>query len=446
MSHFKEPEDLRVSISGIRGIVGRSFTDDLVADFTASFALLVKRGKVLVAQDTRPTGRHFRDVIIRTLHENGASIVDIGVCPTPTVLLNVRSLKACGGIIVTASHNPAEWNGLKFVGADGQFLNERDLETLIRLHSRRMPFQKNRQKKLLSKDHSAVTRHLLHLLLRLDVKKIRSRRFRVAIDPCNGTGAGTTSRFLQKLGCRIFAMNNVPNGRFAHPPEPTREHLTGLARYVREKNADIGFAQDPDADRLTIVTEKGEALNGEYTLALAVAHILSRKRTPVVVNLSTSRMIEEIVRCKGMKIYYSKIGERHVVEKMQKVKAAIGGEGNGGVIYPTMNAARDSFVGIGLILELLAHSQKPLSELIEELPRYEMLQEKRALSKERAKRLLNTLPKRFKGGRINRTDGIRVDLEEGWVHVRPSNTEPVIRLIAEASSKKIAKKLLTRVV
>ena len=445
MSTFRESEDLRVSISGIRGIVGRSFTDERVGDFAASFALLVKGGKILVAQDTRPTGRHFRSVIIRTLRENGASVVDIGVCPTPTVLLNVRSLKARGGIIVTASHNPAEWNGLKFVGSDGQFLDEGNLKTLIHLRSRKASFRKHRRKNFLLRDHAAVARHVLHLLRHLDVQRIRSRRFRVAIDPCNGTGAGTTSRFLQKLGCQIFAMNNIPNGRFAHPPEPTKEHLVDLARYVREKNADIGFAQDPDADRLTIVTEKGVALNGEYTLALAVAHILSRKKTPVVVNLSTSRMIEDIVRKKRMRIYYSKIGERHVVEKMQKVKAAIGGEGNGGVIYPTMNAARDSFVGIGLILELLAHSQNPLSEIIEEFPRYEMLQQKLILSKERMKRLLEVLPKRFEGGRINRLDGVRIDLKEGWIHVRPSNTEPIIRLIAEASSRETAQNLLKRV-
>ena len=445
MSSSKKPEDLRISISGVRGVVGHSFTDKRVSDFTASFASLMKRGKILVAQDTRPTGRRFRSIIIRRLRECGCSVVDIGVSPTPTVLLNVRALRASGAIVVTASHNPAGWNGLKFVGPDGQFLNEPQMKRLIGMRPLSFSQRLERQGPL-REDRSAVARHLSEVLRHLDVQKIRSRHFRVAIDPCNGTGAVATSRFLKALGCQVLAINNVPNGHFAHPPEPTREHLGHLSRYVRQTKADIGFAQDPDADRLTVVTEKGEALNGEYTLALAVAHILSKRKTPVVVNLSTSRMIEDIVREKRMKIYYSKIGERHVVEKMQKVKAAIGGEGNGGVIYPTINAARDSFVGIGLILEFLAHSGKSLSRALEAFPRYTMLQQKLTLPKKRVNRLLKALPGRFQRGRMNRLDGVRIDLKEGWIHVRPSNTEPVVRFIAEASSKEIAKRLLSRAV
>ncbi len=444
MAPFKEPEDLRISISGVRGIVGRSFTDALVSHFARAFALLIQRGKILVAQDTRPTGSHFRTLIIRELRKSGASVINIGVAPTPMVLFMVRHLKARGGIIVTASHNPAGWNGLKFVGPDGQFLDTSQMGKLKRISSRNRPSPQARRKGALRHERSLIARYLSHILRHLDLPKIRSRHFRVAIDPCNGTGAVATRTFLRKLGCKVFAMNNIPNGRFAHPPEPTKEHLGQLARVVCAKKADVGFAQDPDADRLTIVTDRGEPLNGEYTLVLAVQHILSRKKTAVVVNLSTSRMIESIVCRKGMKIYYSKIGERHVVEKMRKLKASIGGEGNGGVIYPAINAARDSFVGMGLILESLARFPKPLSAIIRELPRYEMIQKKLTLSKARTEALLKSLPKRFKGGKVNRLDGIRIDTQEGWIHARPSNTEPILRLIAEASSRQKAQQLLDR--
>jgi len=443
MSKKKLP-DLRVSISGVRGIVGRSFTDALVGDFARSFSVLVKRGKIVVAQDTRPTGERFRKVVIQKLRESGCAVVDIGISPTPTVLWMVRALKARGGIIVTASHNPALWNGLKFVGSDGQFLDERRIDRLARVRSQHFFSSTSHRQGPLYRNRSAVQQHLLQILRHLDVRSIRSRRFRVAIDPCNGTGAVATHHLLKKLGCRIFTINGKPDGRFAHPPEPTPEHLRQLSRFVREKCAEIGFAQDPDADRLTIVTEKGEPLSGEYTLALAIQWILSRKKGAVVINLSTSRMAEEVARRNGARVYYSKIGERHVVEKMRAVKAVIGGEGNGGVIYPTINPARDSFVGIGLILELLSYSEKPLSQWIGELPHYVMVQKKLTLSEERSRRLLETLPRRFPGGKVNPLDGIRIDLRDGWIHARLSNTEPVLRLISEASSKKKAEELIRR--
>ena len=445
MKKERSSEALRISISGIRGIVGRSFTDHLVREFANAFALLVKRGKVLVAQDTRPTGIHFRRLIIKTLRDAGGPVVDIGIAPTPTVLFLVRALKAKGAIIVTASHNPSAWNGLKFVGKDGQFLSQKEINRLLDLRApQKTPSSPHRRPGNLFRRSTALKEHLSQILRHLDVRRIRACRFRVAIDPCNGTGAIATAYFLKKLGCRVLAINDIPNGHFAHTPEPTAENLKQLSRYVCSKRAHVGFAQDPDADRLAIVTEKGQALSGEYTLALAVQFILSQQKTPVVVNLSTSRMIETIASRYGVKVYYSKIGERHVVEKMQTLKAKIGGEGNGGVIYPRINPARDSFVGMGLILETLARSQKPLSELIEALPRYEMIQKKLPLSKERSRAFLQALPRHFKGGKVNRLDGTRIDLKEGWVHARTSNTEPVLRLIAEAPSKETAQKLLSQ--
>ncbi|MBI4435802.1 MAG: phosphoglucosamine mutase [Candidatus Omnitrophica bacterium] len=435
------PETLQISISGIRGIVGRTLTDERVCDFAKAFALFSKRGKMVVAQDTRPSGHRFRRKIIQGLREIGCSVVDIGVSPTPTVLFMVRFLHARGGVVVTASHNPSKWNGLKFVGEDGQFLDQKKMDSFLRIGSSRF-FPASRRRGPRVRNRSALARHIQQVLRHLNVQKIRSCRFRVAIDPCNGTGAVVTAPFLRRLGCRVTAINNRPNGRFAHPPEPREENLQQLSRCVKKSGAQIGFAQDPDADRLAIVTEKGTPLSGEYTLALAVQHILSRRRSPVVINLSTSRMVEEVARQKGVKVYRSKIGERHVVEKMRKVKAAIGGEGNGGVIYPTINPARDSLVGMGLILESLSERNRPLSELVEALPHYEMVQKKLTLSKARSRALLKALPKRFKGGKVNRLDGIRIDFKDRWIHARPSNTEPVLRLIAEAPTKQGAVRLL----
>ncbi len=434
---------LRVSISGIRGIVGTSFTDTLVGEFASAFARLVRCGKVLVAQDTRPSGRHFRRIVIRRLREMGSPVLDIGICPTPTVLMSVRSLRTRGAVIVTASHNPSGWNGLKFVGSDGQFLDQKQMDKLVRLRLQKK-FPKSRRKGTLTRNPSAVSDHLKQILRHLDVATIRRRRFRIAIDPCNGTGAVATERFLKSLGCRVFVINGRPDGRFTHPPEPTPAHLEQLSRLVKRKKADIGFAQDPDADRLGIVTDKGEPLSGEYTLALAIQRILSQRKTPIVVNLSTSRMVGDLAGRFGRKVYYTKIGEHHVVQKIKKINAAIGGEGNGGVIYPKINPARDSFVGIGLILELLSHIHRPVSALVQALPRYVMIQRKLSLSQDGAGILLKRLAKRLPGGRITRLDGVRIDLKEGWIHARPSNTEPILRLIAEAPTKREAERLLRR--
>ncbi len=439
-----ENAPLKISISGIRGIVGKTLTEAVVRDFAEAFATVSKKGKILVAQDTRPSGKRFRRLAAEALRGKGRTVVDLGITPTPTVLLNVRLLRAAGGMVLTASHNPSEWNGLKFVGADGQFLDTGAMKRLVRTWSERS-FLGRAKRGTISQNRSGLSRHVRAILRGVNVRKIRAARFHVAIDPCNGTGAVVTEPFLKALGCRVTAINNRPDGRCAHPPEPTPAHLSQLASLVKKKGAQIGFAQDPDGDRLAVVSDQGIPLSGEYTLALAVDHILSKKRSPIVINLSTSRMIEDLARQRKVKVYRSKIGERYVIEKMRKVKAGIGGEGNGGVIYPAINPARDSLVGIALILESLAESGKTVSELISRFSHYEMMQEKLTLSKEKMDALLAKLPTLFKGGKVTRLDGVRIDLPRGWIHARPSNTEPIVRLIAEAPSQKEAKSLLDTV-
>ena len=255
--------------------------------------------------------------------------------------------------MLTASHNPSEWNGLKFVGSDGQFLDEEKMKRLLQLIKTETSLRRQPGGGSRSRHRTILERYQQALLSFVDRGAIRRRRFHVAIDPCNGTGAVVTSSFLKELGCRVEVVNGKADGHFAHPPEPTPSHLGQLSRLVKKTGAEVGFAQDPDADRLALVTEEGTALSGEYTVALAVQEVLSKRKGPVVVNLSTSKMVEDLASRAGVSFYRTRIGERHVVEKMLRVQASIGGEGNGGVIYPRMNPARDSLVGIVLILQNL---------------------------------------------------------------------------------------------
>ena len=440
MSLESFPSDLKISLSGVRGIVDRSFTPELVRRFGQAFGQLVKGGKVLLARDTRPTGVSYLDLLSEILVRAGCEVIEIGICPTPTLLWAVRHLRAAGGIMLTASHNPSEWNGLKFVDADGQFLGEARMRRLLRFteqeqisRGRRGSHRQNR---------TVLCRYMEAILAHVDRGAIRRRRFKVAIDPCNGAGAVLTPAFLEALGCRIHAINKQPDGRFAHPPEPIPAHLTQLSRLVRNKRADIGFAQDPDADRLALVTEEGTPLSGEYTLALAVQEVLARKRGPVVVNLSTSRMVEELAGRAKVPFYRTRIGERHVVEKMMRVRAVIGGEGNGGVIYPEINPARDSFVGIALLLQSLSSGAR-LSRRLKFLPASVMLQERLLLKRlPSLKKVGELLKRRYPEGRLDRQDGIRLEIRSGWVHIRPSNTEPLVRVVAEDRTEQGAKRFI----
>lgn len=437
--------DLKVSVSGVRGIVGRSFTPELVRRFAQTFTGFLEGKKVLLARDSRPTGSFYLDLLAKQLTSAGYQVIELGICPTPVLLWSVRFLRADGGIMLTASHNPSEWNGLKFVGADGQFLDE---EKMDRIHQQVLSgkFSHPRSLRGFRKKNPTVLRYYLNTLLHsIDQAAIRRRRFHVAIDPCNGAGAVLTPLFLKKLGCRVETINGKANGRFAHPPEPTPSHLSRLSRLVKKTGAHIGFAQDPDADRLAVVTEEGVALNGEYTLALAVQEVLSHERGPVVVNLSTSNMTQELAFRAGVSFSRTRIGERHVVERMMKVGAVVGGEGNGGVIYPRINPARDSFVGMALLLQHLASGAR-LSQWLRSLPSYVMLQEKLPLRKLFSlQKLGRRLRQRYPKGRFDWQDGVRLQLAGGWIHVRPSNTEPLVRVVVEDKTEEKARGLLKEV-
>lgn len=433
---------LKISISGIRGIVGESFTEEIALEISKAFGTFLNNGKVAVAGDTRPSSKLFKHLILSGLASTGCLPVDLGICPTPTVGIAVKELGCSGGIVITASHNPVEWNGLKFFRGDGTFIKEDELNKLINIWKTKK-FKETAETKSIEKGE-ALTIHIEKILKVLDVKSIKERQFKVALDSCNGAGGKITQMFLKELGCKVLAINVEENEPFPHPPEPIPQNIKDLTELVKREKADIGFAQDPDADRLSIVSEKGEAAGEEYTLALSADYILSKplNQKTIVTNLSTSMIIDDIAGNHNARLIRTKIGEINVAQEILKSAAAIGGEGNGGVIYPEVSLSRDSITAIGLILEYLAKSKKKTSVLIDSLPKYYMYKEKINInSAEEAEEALNKIKEKYISEKMDLTDGVKIIFKDSWIHVRPSNTEPILRVITEAKSKEEAKLL-----
>jgi phosphomannomutase len=378
------------------------------------------------------------------LLSTGCIPVDLGICPTPSVQIRTKETEAVGGIIITASHNPAQWNALKFVGKDGIFLDQYESRSLVEIYHdgsfRRCPdeeINKTRQ------DPSAIDAHLQKVLDYVDVNLIRSKAFKVAFDCCNGAGSLMTPRLLQELGCQLIPINTEPNGIFPREPEPLPQNITQLCSTTKLSGADIGFAQDADADRLAIVNERGEAIGEDYTLALVVKFVLSKTPGPVVVNLSTSQAIEDIARQFNCLVYSTPIGESNVIDKILECNAIVGGEGNGGVMIPAIHPCRDSFIGIALVLQYMAETGHALSELVAEIPRYVMVKRKIELTPDQILRIVDTLRQQYASNHIDTADGLKIffDDQHAWVHIRPSNTEPILRIISEASTQQTAEEL-----
>jgi phosphomannomutase len=450
-----------ISVSGIRGIINDSFSEKLIRDWTNAFGLFCLDKKndtfnvsVVIGRDTRQSGEWTENIIVEELEKIGIQSVLVGIAPTPTVELAVTHHKAAGGIIITASHNPIEWNGLKFLGSDGVFLDAAEIEKLKLLIKEGPQETRPEQKKEeIIKDADAITKHVEKVLstLPIDKEKISAKKFKVVLDPVNGAGALAVPQLLEKLGCETIIINSEPSGIFGHTPEPRPENLTDLSNKVKETGAIVGFAVDPDADRLALINERGEAISEEYTLVLAILGALKinhdqnivTERT-IAVNLSTSRMIDDAAKIFGAKVIRSAVGERNVVEEMRKNDSVIGGEGNGGVIFPACHEGRDSLVGIALILNLLAQENKTISTILGERPNYIMEKIKIPLPPNfNPIEFSNSIKNIFPGAVINNTDGIRVDTADGWVHVRASNTEPIFRIIAEAKTKELLEKIIS---
>jgi len=462
---------LKIGVSGVRGIIDDSLTEKVISDFAKAYGTFVILGsgfkpdpkitvypKILIGRDTRQSGEFVKKIVIDGLLATGCSVTDVGLCPTPTALFLTREMHLDGAIIITASHNPAQWNGLKFVRPDGTFLTKPEIENLIKLYeSKKFNLTADKKYANVKNEPDAINAHFDRVLESVDINVIKKAKFKVALDYCNGTGAVTTPYLLKKLGCEILAINTSPDGKFAHNPEPTPKNLEQLAAFVKETKADVGFAQDPDADRLAVVNEKGIAIGEENTLALAVKHVLTKRclapsrqqfhdKVPgtflkVVVNLSTSRMIDDICKEFGAELFRSAVGETNVVDKMRDVGAVVGGEGNGGVIYPSVNFGRDSFIGMALILEYMAKSKKKLSELVAGIKQYSIEKIKIDCPQEKIKEILENVKKSIKVSEcqsVSTLDGVKIDYADGWAHIRGSNTEPVIRIMAEAPTSESA--------
>ncbi len=439
--------DLMISVSGVRGIVGRSLTPSLLSRLGEAFGTYLNSGTVVVGRDTRVSGDMVKHSVFGGLLSTGCRILDVGIVATPTATMMIEHLKADGGIVISASHNPIEWNALKFFRSDGIYLNAEEGRDLLNTYYNgdfiRCPWDRLRGVEIVS---DAEAHHVSHILAVLDVQLVRSRRFRVALDCCNGAGVGVAMLLLRELGCEILPIHCKPDGRFPHTPEPTFVNLQDLCRHARETGADVGFAMDPDADRLAIVSESGSFLGEELTLAMVARYVLSRAGgggARVVINMSTSRATEDTAREAGAEVYRVPVGEVHVAEAMKESGALIGGEGNGGVIYPKVHYGRDAMVGIGLVLEMAARDGRPVSQIAAELPKYHMIKTKEECPPALGRRAVRELAREAKGAvKVDTSDGLRIDWDDRWVHLRASNTEPVLRIIAEAKTEQDAARLV----
>ena len=441
---------LKIGVSGVRGFVPDSLTPEICLDFAKAFGTYLGGGKVVVGADPRASSEFIKGIIFAGLLSTGCEVVDLGICPTPTVGINIPELKAIGGVVITASHNPLPWNGLKFMRDDGIFLNDPQMKKLIAIYEKK-EFKKAAPRKVVS-DNTAIDTHIKKVLKEVNLAAIRRRKLKVALDCCNGAGSVACLKLLQKLGCVVDALNCNPNLSFPHPPEPIPENLGDLCKAVRARRADIGFALDADADRLAIVSEEGVPIGEELTLALAEKHVLQEhalinaERKVIVINLSTSKTIEDIAKENGAITIRTKIGEVHVSEELKNLNGLIGGEGNGGVIYPAIGYNRDGLTGIALILDYLSSARKKISKLVAELPCYYMTKKKlECETQEAANQALEKIIENFNKEDLILTDGVKVVFPHLWLHVRASNTEPILRIIAEGKEKKEVNDLVGQV-
>jgi phosphomannomutase len=427
--------------------VGQSLTPTLLTRFAEAFGTHTGSGTIVIGRDPRTSGEMVKHAVVAGLLSTGSRVIDIGVCPVPTVQLQVRHRRAQGGIAITASHNPAEWNALKFIGSSGLFLDAGQARELLDIyHQGEYTKVGGAELRTVEEVEGATDLHIKSILDALGPLPQTQKKLRVVLDSCNGAGSIVGPKLIEALGAEVIRLNTTPNGSFPRPAEPLPENLGDLCRKVREHQADIGFAQDMDADRLAIVSEHGEAIGEDNTLVLATLYVLSREKGAVVANLSTTSAVADVAKKFDCPVFLTKIGEVNVTDAMQQHRAVIGGEGNGGVIYPRINFARDSLVGMALVLHLLARSGKSVTELLADIPRYTIVKEKMACPSDRIAGVLRTVRQEFAQYQMDTRDGVKVIMPDGWLLVRGSNTEPIIRVVAEAKNEERARELVADVI
>ncbi len=433
-----------MSVSGVRGIYNDGLTDEIAENLAYIFGQRYG-STVVVGRDSRKSGQQLAGAVIRGLRKADSDVIDIGLATTPTTEMAVAARNASGGIIITASHNPAQWNGLKFLGSDGVFISGEEGEKLFRQYKTVGNLESVPLTGTVSAWEGACDHHIRAVLAleRIDADRIAGKKYTVCLDTVNGAGGPVCLDLLERLGCEVYTLNCDPTGEFARGAEPVPDNLGSLCSLVHDTGADIGFALDPDGDRLSIVNERGEAIGEEYTLALALDYLLEGGDGITVCNLSTSRMIDDVADRHGARVYRSKVGEINVVLQMREVGAEVGGEGNGGVIYKPLHEGRDGVLGIALILQMMTVNDRSIGELADSIPKYSMIKEKIDIAGKGS--WIEPVTSAFTGETMDSRDGIKVVFEDSWVHIRESNTEPIVRIMAEAPTTDAARNLVRRV-
>ncbi len=437
-----------ITASGLRGVVGQSLTPAVAWRYAAAFAKILPAGPVVVSRDGRANGREFLAPITAGLtHGSPRTVLDAGVAATPTTGVLVRQLRCAGGIQISASHNPAEYNGMKLFWADGRIVPDAIGQRVLANYREVVGQAPSTIKPPVAEwIDDTLSAHLALVEEIIDLARIRTRRFRVVLDSNHGAGSALGQMLLDQFGCEVTLLGGMADGKFAHPPEPTAENLTSVLNEVADNHAQIGFCQDPDADRLAIIDENGRYLGEEYTLAMCADHVLRATPGPIVFNCSTSRMTEDVARKYDVPFHRSAVGEANVVDMMLDCDAVFGGEGNGGAIDPRVGLVRDSFVGMALVLDAMAARGVAVSQLADELPRYAICKTKVDLPREQIAAALDALEREWPAARVDRLDGLRLDWGNpdgsgSWLLVRASNTEPIVRIVAEAPTADGAERL-----
>jgi phosphomannomutase len=436
---------LKIGITGVRGVVGETFTPEVAVGFSHAFGTYLDGGRILVCRDTRASGPMVRAAVMAGLLAAGCEVIDLGICPTPSLQLAVTWLKADGGIAITAGHNPSQWNALKFVRGDGLYLNPMQAEELLDIFHQG-EFAKATWDKIQPaiKHQDAIEHHIELLKNVFAVEAIKNRKLKVAVDCCNGACSRLIPRWLEEIGCEVLAINDDEGATFPHPPEPKPETMAQLSAVVKAGHADIGFAHDADGERLGIVTELGQPLSEELTLALATRIRLDQKKGTVVTNVSTTGAIEQIAALHGGTVVRTQVGQTYISEGMIEFNGVLGGEGSGGVTVPELHLTHDSAAAVGLILEGLARSGEAVSKVVKDLPRLTWVKHNLPVEPTRLYSVLHNFRVAIEREQLtyDLTDGIRVVLPQGWIHVRASNTESMIRVIVEAEETLSAQNLV----
>lgn len=426
-----------ISVSGLRGVLGLSLSPEMVSRYVAAYVGQLPEGPILVARDSRPSGLPLAEVIRGTLILQGRDVCDVGIMATPTVGVMIRELKCVGGIQISASHNPPQYNGVKLMGGDGRVIGATQGSLVLEsFQTQRISWAPHDELGETIERPDLIGPHLDKVLETVGVAAIAKRKFKVLLDCNGGAGSPLGLALLEKLGCQVTVVGETPDGNFLHPPEPIAENLTDICAQVKAAKVDVGFCQDPDADRLAVIDENGRYLGEEYTVALCLDNVLKQSPGPVVINCATSRMNEDIAAKFKCPVTRSAVGEANVTEQMVRNGAVFGGEGSGGPIDPRVGYVRDSFVGMANVLDLMTRRKKKISALADALPRYEIVKQKIDFEVDSLENLQPHFESIFPEAEIQTSDGLRLAWPDRWLLIRGSNTEPIIRIIAESTTEK----------